>query len=260
MAMELLPRDLRHELSFFRDYRQNKAEWNRVKKREGVDGKVYTYTLRGFVEKECIFIAVPRAASSSICQCVFGHMAGGHKTAKEYRRLFGPWFRWHFVFTFVRNPYTRLVSAYDYLRKGGHPAWPKDKRFGEEVIGSYDGFDDFVLQWLRPEKAPFKKDHFRPQTHFLEIDGRLAVDFIGSVEKIEEDYEQIREKIRDAAPLQKRNTASSNRKPLEAFYTNDRVVRRVREVYSLDFERLGYSLDIADINEPPENQAFFGQA
>lgn len=155
-AQKLLPQRLYRDLSFFRNYREKKAEWNQVEERKGADGKVYTYTLRSFVEKECVFIAVPRAASSSICQCVFGHMAGGHKTVEDYQRLFGPWFRWYFVFTFVRNPYTRLVSAYDYLRKGGHPAWPKDEQFGEEIIASYNGFDEFVLQWLRPENPPSK--------------------------------------------------------------------------------------------------------
>lgn len=240
------------DLNFFYNYWQNKAEWSQVEERQGTDEKVYTYTLRSFVEKECIFIAVPRSASSSICQCVFSHMAGGHKTAEQYRKLFGPWFRWYFVFTFIRNPYTRLISAYDYLRKGGHPAWPKNEQFGEEVIGSYSGFDEFVLQWLRPEKSTFEAIHFYPQTHFLEIDGQLSVDFIGSVETIEKDYKQVRRKIEDADPLRKENAAPGDRKPPEAFYTNDRVIRRVQEVYSTDFEQLGYSRDVADAHEPPK--------
>lgn len=251
-AKKLIPLRLYNNLSFLLNYRQNKAEWSQVEGREGTDGKTYTYTLRSFVEKECVFIAVPRAASSSICQCVFGHMAGGHKTAEKYQRVFGPWFRWWFVFTFVRNPYTRLVSAYDYLRKGGHPAWPKDKRFGEEVIASYNGFDEFVLQWLRPEKSAFEAIHLYPQTHFLEIDGQLSVDFIGSVEAIEKNYEQLLGEIEDADPLPKRNEAPGERRPPEAFYTSDKVIRRVQEVYSSDFEQLGYSLDVSDADKPPE--------
>lgn len=78
------------------------------------------------------------------------------------------------------------------------------------------------------------------------------MDFIGSVEAIEEDYERLLGEIEDADPLPKRNEAPGDRRPTEAFYTNDEVVRRVREVYSSDFEQLGYSLDVADADKPPE--------
>lgn len=235
-------------------YYWNAADMMPVKEREGTDGEAYTFTLRDFYEKGCIFIAMPRAASSGIRQCAFGHLAGGRKTAEEYRRLFGDLFRWYFVFTFVRNPYTRLASAYDHLRKGGHPAWPGDKRFGEEVISAHGGFDDFVLQWLRPEKSTFGRPHFYPQTRFLEVDGDLVVDFIGSVEAIEEDYRRLREELEDAGPLREKHAASSDRTPPEAFYTDDEVIRRVQEVYSSDFEQLGYSLDVADATNPPKTR------
>jgi hypothetical protein len=215
------------------------------------NGEKYEYSLEEFENTRSIFIHVPRAAGSSICHSLFGNCGGGHKTARGYRHSFGPWYRWYFVFTFVRNPFSRLVSAYDYLRKGGHPAWPSDREFGEDVIGAYDGFSDFVLQWLRPDRTDFPKPHFYPQVHFLEIDDRLAVDFIGSVESIEEDYSVVRETLGISASLQKQNESPGERKPLAKFYTRDAVVRRVRRVYKDDFERLGYPPEVDRAGTPP---------
>jgi hypothetical protein len=55
---------------------QNEVE--RKQRRVGRDGEIFVYTLRDFKSMECVFIHVPRAAGTSICQALFGHSAGGH--------------------------------------------------------------------------------------------------------------------------------------------------------------------------------------
>ena len=72
---------------------------------------------------KCIFIHVPKAAGSSVeTSEIFedqriktGEYVGGHTTALEYRETYPGKFKNYFKFAFVRNPYSRLVSAFSYL-------------------------------------------------------------------------------------------------------------------------------------------------
>lgn len=226
-------------------------EVDRKRRRVGIDGGMYVYTLRDFRSMECVFIHVPRAAGTSICQALFGHGAGGHRTAREYNRIFGEKFSSYYRFSFVRNPYTRLVSAYEYLRRGGHPAWPKNRAFGDEIIGAHENFQSFVVEWLRPEKTQWPLPHFYPQTHFLMLDDQLAVDFLGHVETIEEDFATVCQHLDEDVDLRATNETPGDRAPLGAYYNSDAVIQRVQEVYQLDFERLGYSRDVRRAGTAP---------
>jgi hypothetical protein len=232
----------------------SRTERERKIRRRGWDGTTYVYTLRGFERQECIFVHVPRAAGTSICQALFGHNAGGHKTVREYERIFGETFWDYFTFSFVRNPYARLVSTYEYLRKGGHPAWPSNREFGEQVIGAYDGFGSFVLQWLRPEKTEWPLPHFYPQTHFLTLGGELAVDYVGHVETIEEDFAAVCDRLGEAPELLEVNKTPGERAPLAFYYDADAVIQRVQEVYDADFEHFGYLRNVEEANVPPESR------
>ncbi|PSQ60856.1 MAG: hypothetical protein BRD27_03880, partial [Bacteroidetes bacterium QH_10_64_19] len=231
------------------------TEKDRIVWRDGEDGRTYKYTLRDFEARECIFVHVPRAAGTSVSRALFGHSAGGHKTVREYERIFGDAFWTYYTFSFVRNPYVRLVSAYEYLRRGGHPAFPRNREFGEEVLGAYDGFPSFVLQWLRPDKAEWPLPHFYPQTHFLKLEGEVAVDFVGHVETIEADFATVCDHLGETPELPEVNRTPGGRAPLSSYYDSDAVRRRVQEVYRSDFETLGYSRDVGKAGAPPRDQS-----
>ena len=71
-------------------------------------------------------------------------------TLKEYSTVFEPaTFQSYFKFTFVRNPYDRLVSAFHYLKQGGMNE--KDKAFKEQELSSFENFGDFVRNWITSE-------------------------------------------------------------------------------------------------------------
>jgi hypothetical protein len=213
--------------------------------------KSYKYTLSGFERNECIFIHIPKCAGVSINNALFGNEGGGHKTARQYLNIFGSKFYSYFKFSFVRNPYTRLVSAYEYLKHGGHPAWPDNQRFGQEVIESYNGFSDFVLQWLQPDKHKWPQPHFYPQVHFLMLNGDIGLDFLGHFETIEEDFSIVCEKLGRNSHLPQKNTTQGDRKSIYSYYKESAVAKRVREVYRVDFDTLGYSTDLDKVHKAP---------
>lgn len=148
----------------------------------------------------CIFVHVPKTAGQSIEQ-VFLTQLGlewkqraplllrrnrdprkgpprlAHLRASEYVDLgycdldtFSTFYR----FSFVRNPWDRIVSFYKYI---GSPAeYP---------------FRDFVLHHLR--NGLWSRMHWfvRPQTDFLYRDGKLLVDFVGRFESLAEDFTHV---------------------------------------------------------------------
>jgi chondroitin 4-sulfotransferase 11 len=206
----------------------------------GDGAKAVTYSLRPFDEHRCIFVHIPKAAGISVNMALFGNLAGGHSDAPYYRRVFGRDFWRYFKFTFVRNPYTRLVSAYEFFRRGGHPAWASNQRFRDEILSEYVDFSDFVLRWLTPRDL-WPEPHFRPQHEFLELGGRLVMDFVGRVERIEDDFTTVCGRLGIQAHLGRLNETRDGHAALGEYYSSDAVERRVRDFYARDFELFGYS-------------------
>ena len=103
-----------------------------------------------------------------------------HLTAKEYVELGyvkKATYQDYFTFSFVRNPYTRAISLYNYL--------------GYANIISFSVFVKKVLS----EKV--KQDHFffKPQYDYIYgCEGKPLVDFVGKLENITEDIEYVFEK------------------------------------------------------------------
>ena len=124
-------------------------------------GKVGSYySTLAYDYYSCIFIHIPKTAGISVTQALFGNYADGHTTIKNYKKKFLPQtVEKYFKFTFVRNPYDRLYSAYNFLKKGGMNA--EDKQWADSNISEYNDFEDFVFNWLTKENA-YGRTHFVP--------------------------------------------------------------------------------------------------
>lgn len=235
--------ELSHELIHFRHYLRNRKLISCPVTLQGHDGKTYVYSLREFIRQRAIFIHVPKTAGVSISISLFGNAAGGHRTALEYRRVFG-WRFWKFFkFAFVRNPYSRLVSAYEYVRAGGHPAWVRDQKFGREVRENCRDFSDFVMKWISPDRSRWPTQHFFPQVKYLYLDGRCALDYLGRYETLQRDFSTVVRRLGGGDELPRLNRRQGSNLPVAAYYDRDRVVQRVRDCYQKDFEKLDYSLN-----------------
>jgi hypothetical protein len=194
-----------------------------------------------FDDYKCIFIHIPKCAGMAISKSLLGKPVG-HLSALDYRMIFGKRdFASYYKFTFVRSPFSRLVSAYEFMRNGGYGKSDNDI---VAVVKKYSTFNDFVLRHLTPYTAK-KIRHFRPQ-HFFVCDSsdNIMVDFIGRFENIEQDYENIRSKIGTGESLQKINVTKSNRLSLHKYYEDTHVLNKVAEIYRKDFEIFRYSRNI----------------
>src|SRR5437868_3464466 len=113
-------------------------------------------------ESRCIFVHIPKSAGISIRHSLSLNL-GSHTTLARYRSLLPPRvFENCFKFTFVRNPWDRLVSAFLFLKKGGKG----NEKWARKHLSAYDDFEAFVRQWVT-RKNIWSFAHFRPQFQFI---------------------------------------------------------------------------------------------
>jgi chondroitin 4-sulfotransferase 11 len=188
-----------------------------------------------------IFIHIPKTAGSSVTHSLLGGPRGNlHAPYSEYERINPRKFREFFKFTFVRNPWDRLVSTYIFLRD--FDSDPRTRSWYKREVDPFPDFSSFVRGWLSEANARSSL-HFRPQHTFIcDADLRLRVDFVGRVETITEDFCIICERLGVAAELQRIN--ESNHRPYTEYYTEE-LRERVAAVYSDDIAMFGYQFGVA---------------
>ncbi|GAF04945.1 sulfotransferase family 2 domain-containing protein [Saccharicrinis fermentans] len=219
------------------EYQRRKYCANKYKGEELKQPGTY-YSLNAFDFYKCIFIHVPKAAGVSINKTLFGNLAGGHYTVKDYQNIYKPsTLKKYFKFTIVRNPYDRLFSAYTFLKKGGFNK--KDAEWVNNNLRDIHSYEQFVKEWLTTEHA-YTKNHFTPQYEYLiNNNGDIGVDFIGKLETIDEDFLTICNKIGVKRELVHANKTG----PREKVVLDTEMKKMIQEVYAKDFELLNYSYD-----------------
>lgn len=185
-----------------------------------------------------LFFHIPKAAGTSVVRALYGNNGVGHFPATVLKKADPKYFDKAFRFTVTREPYDRLVSAFEFARQGGTEDVPF---FAGHDMGDFpQDFDTFVLEWLT--KADFTQcDYvFRPQSWFVcDNKGELLVNKLYRME--------------DMAALAKDLSAHTGREitipvtnkinrgqGVEAYYTNPAVLETVNRLYANDFRVLGY--------------------
>lgn len=215
--------------------------WKNKERYDLLRTSVGPYSLRGFDALRCVFVHVPKAGGMSVNQALFGNRGGGHRTVGQYKCVLGPLtYVRYFSFTFVRNPFSRLVSAYTFLKRGGLDEG--NRAWAEEHLRGVHSFEQFVLDWLDEERL-WSYYHFKPQCYFV-CDGRdrVGVDYVGRFEHLQEDFREVCRRLGVDVELAHRNVTGRQR-PYQSYYTAA-TAARVVELYRSDFEVLGYELRV----------------
>lgn len=181
-----------------------------------------------------VFVHINKTAGTSIGNAI-GLTNKNHLTVKEIIARIGQE-RWDaaYKFTFVRNPWDKTVSLYEYRRK-------KNKT---QIATLGINFEDWVIKTLGDEQDPYFHDNlksFQPQVEWLRDPlGQISIDYIGKFESLNQDFEAIRKVIGVNTQLPHLN--ASSRAPYQSYYsekTRDIVYRWFAE----DIERFAYTFD-----------------
>lgn len=136
-------------------------------------------------EYKCIFVHINKCGGTTIDHLFTGKFQG-HKKAFDYKKLNPNKFNTYFKFAFVRNPWDRVVSFYHYQIKRGWDFYP----FKETIP-----FDEFVKNWLisMPNQTSL---NVNPCYDWISDENdNLIIDFVGKIEKMQEDFDLICKKI-----------------------------------------------------------------
>jgi hypothetical protein len=120
------------------------------------------------------------------------------------------------TFSFVRDPYERIVSAYK----------------GARMQGVYDGpFDDFVRDCYR---------FAQPQVNFITFAGKPLVDFVGHFERLQEDFDHVSDWV--GLPRRQLPKLSVTEQVEVNDYLTPKLKQHIARRYARDFAVLGYEI------------------
>ncbi|RKM57875.1 hypothetical protein D6855_12560 [Butyrivibrio sp. CB08] len=200
-------------------------------------------------DRKVIYMVNPKVACSSIQECIIGekfenendihlemeqrgliHYGCPPKKTENY-----------YKFSIVRNPFSRLVSCYEYryhkkiivngrlVREYDSYLWGKFskdegfKKFADKVCMTPDSLSDQT---------------FISQTYLLYDNGKRLVDDIGKIENLQDDFAIIRRKS-GLGEIGHSNSSTRAQKNWRDYYDQETACR-VYERYKNDFEMLGY--------------------
>lgn len=140
----------------------------------------------------------------------------------------------YFRFTFVRNPYSRLLSAWrDKVLKPDAAIPARDPELGAEL----SDFARFV-EWICDQDPAQINIHFRPQARLVPPE----IDFVGRMETFEADLRNVFDRIHlgnlENVPHGNR-TAKANRVEPEV---TPSIQGAITKYYEDDFRRFGYTM------------------
>ena len=196
---------------------------------------------------------VPKAANSSIkaalCRLLSERPPKGTKTtsdkfwqhetnnetelitlrkARKYRHS-------HFSFSFVRNPFDRLIAAYNNkVIEIEQPPLPM-QNMGIHHNMSFESFLDILID------TPIQRYdvHVLPQSHLLCLGRQVIPKFVGRVEQIDEHWDILRNillregiNVMDSLPL--KNVRRGEKNSLKEYFHNDSLVSKALKLYGDD--------------------------
>ncbi|MCF7798843.1 sulfotransferase family protein [Candidatus Woesearchaeota archaeon] len=158
-------------------------------------------------KKKIAYLVLPKNACSSIKSSLVPFVKSNHSIhfndglSKNVGKLSSD-FKSHYSFTFIRNPFERLVSCY-VNKFEEYERWDKIFLFEKYYLFGYLKKTDSFAQFVKKvAKLPdFLSDsHFQSQYSRIYRRGKLVVDFIGRMENFSEDFAVLKKKFLLANP------------------------------------------------------------
>lgn len=177
------------------------------------------------LSKNFIFIHIPKTGGNSVNRVLQQYavipprtLLECHIPASVMRSCIRD-YNTYFSFSFVRNPFDRLVSLYYFSRK--HRAFP----------ATFKEYVELVYRGDYPKSPDQYSKLYNPC-------GKLLVDFVGKFENIQHDFTHVCNKI-GIQPVALPKANATKHPDYKDCYTPE-LVKYVGELYADDLETFGY--------------------
>lgn len=185
-----------------------------------------------------IFVHVPKAAGTSISNAIYGRPLG-HIKAASIRAFCPELYRECAVFSVVRNPWDRAVSAFEYARQGGTDVGGIARGVGRDARRWRD-FPDFLTNYLAGLDTEHADFVFQPQAGFV-CDARgLIVPDIFRFERMDEVEAYLRARLGPELSIASMNASQRRRDYVERYRGSAELIDVVATVYAEDVRLFGY--------------------
>ena len=196
---------------------------------------------------KCIFVHIPKCGGTSVEDALFKpyrrrskkdlfggpnkyqtgalqHLMSSHIIKEVGEDIFNQYFK----FSFVRNPWDKMVSQYHYS------ITLREDLLNYIGISKFSSFKEYIHN-VSKSKIHVQWDQ---QYKFLYINKKCVVDFIGRFENLQQDFNIVCDKI--GIPQQQLSHKKKSKHKHYTEYYDDETREIVAEKYAKDIEYFGY--------------------
>ena len=170
-----------------------------------------------------IFVQINKTGNTSVRKTLLPESPreNNHQFITYYKKRFPKEFDSYFKFTFVRNPYDKVISQYFFRKKF-------DVQSSKNMT-----FNEFIRN---PVGRPLQN-----QLDWITINNRVMVDFIGRFERLQQDFN----KICDILEIERKPLIHLNKSDHEHYsrYYDDESRQIVEKIFAKDFEYFNYKFE-----------------
>jgi len=194
-------------------------------------------------DKKFVFMALKKCGSVTLHKTVLDSLGYKDLSGKNINRVIRNDLAWtgdkheiaelvdYIKISWVRNPFDRLVSGWMHRVRNNNDA----KGYG---ISPKASFEDFINHICSVEDENLNV-HFRQQTSFIAIQGKLVPDILIHLENLQEEWEQLRSKFNWLSSIRWHEQKTKGPGKYRKHYNKD-LIEKVRHRFEEDLDLLEY--------------------
>ena len=180
------------------------------------------------------FIHVPKAGGTSITHTIYGKSIP-HLSATFFKNAYPDFFRKKYVFSVIRNPYERALSAYHFAKQNGTDIVSIEKNllYNSKHFKNFSSF----CQWLSYQNLNELDYIFRSQSFYLvDGNGQLLIKNLWDLNNMDELQRFLLKEFNIKIPPKAKNKINYNRQP--KLSRSDKKI--IENVYNIDFNNFNF--------------------